>query len=212
MFANPEQLSRAIRNRSEKFGREAHLKMSHAGRVYGPNSKDQYKKAAVLQFIYPVASSYHMVLIKRSSRNPADKHKGQIAFPGGRLEKSDASLMETALREFEEEVGVNANSVQVLGELTQLFIPVSGYVVHPYVAVGKEKPNFKAQIEEVEDIIEVPLDLLLAEETKKSTVLRINDQITLKNVPYYDIFGHIVWGATAMMLSELEHLIKWQKP
>ena len=212
MLSNPENLSRAIRKRPEHFGREAHLKMSHAGRVYDPNSKDRYKQAAVLQFIYPVASSFHMVLIKRSSKNPADKHSGQIAFPGGRLEKGDANLQQTALREFEEEVGVQSDGVQVLGELTRLFIPVSGYVVHPYVALGREKPQFTAQIEEVDDIIEMPLDLLLADETKKFTALNINDQITLKNVPYYDIFGHIVWGATAMMLSELEHLIRWQKP
>ena len=208
MLANPEQLSRAIRNRPERFGREAHLKMSHVGRVYDPDPKEHFKQAAVLQFIYPVATSYHMVLIKRSSKNPADKHKGQIAFPGGRLEKNDANLMETALREFEEEVGVQSNSVQVIGELTRLFIPVSGYVVQPYVAISESKPNFTAQVEEVDDIIEMPLDLLLAEDTKKTTALRINDQITLKNVPYYDIFGHIVWGATAMMLSELEHLMK----
>ncbi len=212
MLANPEQISRAIRNRTEKFGRKAHLKMSHAGRVYDPDPKKKFMQAAVMQFIYPVDSVYHMVLIKRSSKNAADKHKGQIAFPGGRAEKGDASLMETALREFQEEVGVQPNSVQVLGELTPLFIPVSGYQVHPYLAVGKTKPEFTAQIEEVDDIIEMPLKLLLSEETKKTTALEINDHITLKNIPYYDIFGHIVWGATAMMLSELEHLIKGHQP
>ena len=202
-----QQVILALDKHTARDGMTAQLKMAHVQRKLFPNKELSYRESAVIQLLYPVNNRLHMVLIKRSSRNVQDKHKGQIAFPGGKRDKKDRSLQHTALRELREEVGIQGQRINILGRLTELFIPVSNFMVYPYLAYTDEIPEFKKQDSEVDEIIEMPLGMLFDKKLKRKKNLKVSDQVTLKAVPYYDIFGHIVWGATAMMLSEVEHLL-----
>ena len=193
----------ADRLRQPLPGAEAQYKLAHVSRHHAPTPPDDVRQAAVLALFYLKADDWHIVLIERESSNPNDRHGGQIGLPGGKYETSDASLQDTALREAEEEVGVDASRVEVLGALTELYIPVSNFQVNPYVGFTNYTPNFSPQIEEVRAILEVPFRVFQQPEALRSTDLRITPNITLRNVPYFAVQDKIVWGATAMMLSEL---------
>jgi 8-oxo-dGTP pyrophosphatase MutT (NUDIX family) len=166
------------------------------------------KKAAVLLLLYPGvnAREQQLVLIKRIDHNRADHHRGQISLPGGRHEPMDEDLSFTALREANEEVGVNPHNVELIGSLTNLYVPVSNYLIHPYLGVATERPDFRAQPSEVREIIETPLHLLQDPEVRKIGEIATPSQYVLKDVPYFDIFGNVVWGATAMILNEFLNL------
>ena len=166
------------------------------------------QKSGVLILIYPLNKKPHIVLMKRVSY-PGGIHSGQISFPGGRWEKSDRDLTETALREAEEEVGVDISSVKVLGLLSQIYIPPSNFLVQPVVGLVNYRPDFIPDSREVDQLFEVPVSWLLdpANRGKKPIVTRSN--ITLQ-APFFDVEGHSVWGATAMMLSEFLHLAEPQ--
>ncbi len=184
-------------------GREAQYRMAHAVRRQpGPPPADA-SQAAVLALFYPKNDDWHLVLIERESSHPNDRHGGQIGFPGGRVELEDKSLAHAALREAEEEVGAPAHDIQLIGQLTELYIPVSNFLVFPFVGTLDYAPTFVRQETEVRQVLEVPFAAFQDPERQKLTDLRINPQITLQRVPYFDVNGHIVWGATAMMLSEL---------
>ena len=161
----------------------------------------------MLSLFYPKQGDWYLVLIERMSNNLQDRHRGQISFPGGKREKEDDSLLQTALREAEEEVGVPSRLVKPLGKLTELYIPVSNFLVQPFVGFTEKTPSFSPEPLEVKSIIEVPLSLLLDPKTVKTTSIRLTDNMTLQHVPYYDVYGNVVWGATAMMLSELLEII-----
>lgn len=188
-------------------GPEAQYRMAHAVRGTFPNNSESARIACVLLALYPKAGDWHMVLIQRVSSNPNDRHGGQISFPGGGYEEQDANLEAGALREAHEEVGIIPQDVQVLGRLTELFIPVSNFMVHPFIGHLDYAPNFVPQISEVQKIIEVPLATLRNPTTRQITQIRISEKVTLKNVPYFDVQGHVVWGATAMMLNEFLDLL-----
>ncbi len=184
-------------------GRDAQLKMSHKVRKYYHSAPEDAKVACVLALFYPRADTSYMPLIVRDSSNPNDRHGGQIGFPGGKQEEGDKSLEEVALREAEEEIGIVANDVQILGRLTELYIPVSNFVVHPFVGYINYLPKFRPQESEVQSIIEVPFSHFSTPEIVRTKDLKVGQNITLKRVPYFDIHGKVVWGATAMMLNEL---------
>lgn len=183
-------------------GPEAQYRMAHAVRGSYPASSKNARIACVLVALYPKQGDWHIVLIQRVSSNPRDRHGGQISFPGGGYEDSDGSLEQGALREANEEVGIIPEDVNLLGRLTELFIPVSNFVVHPFVGSLNYVPKFVPQISEVHEIIEVPLHALQNPANRLTTEIRLPNNITLKNVPYFDVNGHVVWGATAMMLNE----------
>lgn len=185
-------------------GAAVQYKMAHAARrTPMPAVPDTARQAGVLALFYPKELGWHIVLIERDASNPRDRHGGQISFPGGKFEESDTTLTHTALREAQEEIGVVSSEVQILGALTPLYIPVSNFQVNPVVGFVDYKPQFIPQQQEVHSILEVPFSLFQSPSTVQSTDLRIAQNITLKEVPYYHVFGKIVWGATAMMLSEL---------
>jgi 8-oxo-dGTP pyrophosphatase MutT (NUDIX family) len=165
------------------------------------NPPDHAKVACVLNLLFQKAGAWHMVLIERTE-NPRDRHSGQVSFPGGRYEESDGALENVALREAEEEIGIPASSVHILGQLTDLYIPVSNFLVHPFVGVLQGDPDFKPQTGEVAAIITPPIQLFSQPITKKVIDLPLTQGVTLKDVPYYDVYGAIVWGATAMIISE----------
>ncbi len=134
-------------------------------------------------------------------------HSNQIAFPGGKTEIEDKDLLETALRETHEEVGVFPESVEVVKELSEVYIPPSNYLVQPFLGVYPEPRSFQIQESEVEDIVEVSLSDFLdhsnLSEEKLSTSYAENI-----HVPAFKLNGYTVWGATAMMMSEIKELLE----
>ncbi len=189
-------------------GQEAQFKMAHLARRNAVPPPPNARQAAVLALFFPKNKDWHLVFIERDNSNPNDRHGGQISFPGGKYEEGDASLQYTAIREAHEEVGVHPEKVEIIGELTDLYIPVSNFKVNPFVGFVDYTPTFRPQVEEVSDVLEVPFKLLRDYSIQKTTDLRIANNITLRGVPYFDLFGKVLWGATAMMLSELLEVIK----
>lgn len=167
---------------------------------------DRARLAAVLALIYPDEKDIaKLALILRKTYRGI--HSNQVGFPGGKVEKTDANLEETALRETEEEIGVNRNCISVICPLSDIYIPPSNYKVSPFLGLIDSLPTFIKQDSEVEDIIPINvLDLLEDKNQIEAAVMTSLDREV--NVPAYDFQGHIVWGATAMMLSELKELLK----
>ncbi|WP_010227957.1 NUDIX hydrolase [Gillisia marina] len=163
-------------------------------------------KAGVMALFYPNKDEItNLVLILRKTYKGV--HSNQVGFPGGRLENSDKNLKYTALRETEEEVGIPQSEVRVLKKLTKLYIPPSNFWVHPYVGVVDRTPEFIPQESEVEKILEVNLDHFMDEKNLISQELSTSYAKNIQ-VPAFSLNGHVVWGATAMMLSELKDLLK----
>lgn len=160
------------------------------------------RTAAALLLIYPGEDGPAIPLTVRSSG--LTRHAGQISLPGGASDPGE-TLAETALREAQEEIGIDRTAVQVLGELTPVHVLVSGFTLHPVVAVTHTRPHFAAAAGEVEEIIEVSLARLRdASHIRRST--RVREGVAVE-YPYFDLFGHQVWGATAMVLGEFICLI-----
>ena len=184
-------------------GKDAHFKMSHAVRRHYTKPPKNAKIACVFALFYPKSENWNLILIERESNNSNDKHKGQIGFPGGKLEAFDKSYLDGALRETNEEVGVIPEDINVLGQLTELYIPVSNFLVHPFVGYLDYIPKLVPQESEVRSILEVPFSHFQKPEILQKTDIKIQNNLVLKQVPYYKVHDRIVWGATAMMLSEL---------
>jgi len=167
------------------------------------------REAAVLLLLYPNQapepdqSPLHLILTRRHVYPGA--HSGQVSFPGGRRE-SEESLQTTALRETMEEVGVAPESVQVLGELSSLYIPPSNFCIYPFVGYSPTTPDFRPDAKEVAELIEVPLQLLYDTSIRKQETWHFPDN-SQRLIRFFDIDGHQVWGATAMILSELITLL-----
>ena len=188
-------------------GREAHLRMAHITRRLYVDAPTAARQAAVLLTLFLKNEEWHIVFIERNA-NDRDHHGGQISFPGGKAEPFDGTMLNTALREAEEEVGILREQVKILGNLTELYIPVSNFQVHPFLAYLDAPPTYQLQVEEVNDVLEVPLSHFQQQGTRSVTDIRINSQITLKNVPYFGLQGRVIWGATAMMLNELMEMVE----
>jgi 8-oxo-dGTP pyrophosphatase MutT (NUDIX family) len=159
------------------------------------------RDGAALLLIYPHGESLHLALTVRGSglRN----HTGQVSLPGGRVDAGE-SFEAAALREAQEEVGVEPAVVEVLGRLTPLHIPVSGFLLHPVVGFTSMRPAFQRAEWEVARIIEAPVSVLSdpAATKRERRTRTVQGQPIDVTVPYYDIDGEKVWGATAMVLSE----------
>lgn len=159
------------------------------------------RSAAVLLLFYPNEASWDFPVIHRSEYIGA--HSNQIALPGGKLEKLDANLQETALRETEEEIGVPKSMIKVLGELSTIFIPHSNFLVHPFIGISNQKPDFQLDKREVKKIISISTSSFLALEPTHSEV-----PVNGKNIkaPGFKIDNEFIWGATASILSEFRNL------
>jgi 8-oxo-dGTP pyrophosphatase MutT (NUDIX family) len=184
-------------------GESAQIKMAHPARYQGQTIPDSAILAGVLALFFPKNEQWNLVFIERVSHNAKDVHKGQISFPGGRFDEGDGHAGQTALREAQEEIGVNPQDITLLGALTELYIPVSNFHVRPYVGFLDYAPRWQAQETEVADILEVPFTHFQNPQHVKMKDLVINPSFTLSNVPYFDLGGRILWGATAMIVSEL---------
>jgi 8-oxo-dGTP pyrophosphatase MutT (NUDIX family) len=159
------------------------------------------RKAGVMMLFYPKGGETHLVLIVRNSYEGV--HSSQIAFPGGKHEKEDVNLEQTALRETYEEIGVKPNKINVLKAFTQLYIPPSNFMVHPFLGICNEEITFYPDSKEVATIIELPLITFLSESIVVSATINTSYAKSI-DVPVFKIDEHLVWGATAMMLSELK--------
>lgn len=157
------------------------------------------RAASVLILLYPYNESVYTVFMQRPDYNGV--HGGQISFPGGKQEPSDKNAIHTAIREAKEETGVNPEEITVLGTLTPLFIPVSNILVTPVVAWINEKPHFSHDAEEVVFLFDADLKRFYDTTLVKVKPVKIGTE-TL-DVKYYDYEGHMIWGATAMILHEL---------
>ena len=158
-----------------------------------------------MMLFYPKNDETHLVLIVRNAYNGV--HSSQIAFPGGKYEISDVNFEETALRETEEEVGVSSEKIEIVKHFTPMYIPPSNFLVHPFLGIAKEELSFFPDIREVADIIELPLSVFLNDEIIIETTLSTSYAANVL-VPAFNIQNHIVWGATAMILSELREVLK----
>jgi 8-oxo-dGTP pyrophosphatase MutT (NUDIX family) len=187
-------------------GEEAQNKMSPVDSAQYRTPRDDHKTACVMILLFPKNKEWHLCLIERTDSNPDDKHAGQISFPGGQLSDIDDSLEDCALRETQEEIGVMPETIGILGGLSPIYVFVSNFVVHPFVGFTTEYPNYIKQESEVTNIIEVPLKHFVKAKNKGSDDMNVRG-IELPKVPYYDVYGHKLWGATAMIMSEFEHLL-----
>lgn len=164
------------------------------------------KKAAVVALFYPNSQDKTNLLLILRNTYPGI-HSNQVGLPGGKAEKTDKDLLFTALRETEEEVGVSPEKVEIVKPLSELYIPPSNFVVSPFVGLYKEKQEFIRQQEEVKALIEVSLADLMDERSLINEVLSTSYAKQME-VPAFKLAGYTVWGATAMMLSEIKDLFR----
>jgi len=166
------------------------------------------RTGAVMALIYPVNNIPHILFIERPVYDGV--HSGQIAFPGGQIEHSDASILDAALRETKEEVGIEPNLISVAGPLTEVFVFASNFMVYPFVGVMDKIPSLILEKNEVASILEIPLYKLMTPDIIKEKPIKNALGFTLM-APYYDLDGKTLWGATAMMVSELCAILKTQE-
>jgi 8-oxo-dGTP pyrophosphatase MutT (NUDIX family) len=194
------------RLRAPKPGLASQLKMvpehRHTDKTY-LEAGDSCNKAGVLVLLYPQHGRLQVVLTRRTDK--VAHHQAQISFPGGHQD-SHESILETALRETEEELNVAPSSVRILGELTPLYVPPSNYCIYPVVAAAESRPDFHPSPHEVAEVLEVPLDHLLDEKNIRQEVWPLRGLDV--RVPFYVFQGHKIWGATAMIMAELLDLIR----
>jgi 8-oxo-dGTP pyrophosphatase MutT (NUDIX family) len=187
----------------------AHVKMAPLERLpileVGFTNVKNARQAAVMMLFYPKNGITHLVLIQRNTYPGV--HSSQIAFPGGKVETSDMNLQETALRETYEEIGVPMNKIRVIKEFTSVYIPPSNFMVFPFLGITSSELAFTLQEDEVAGILEVPLTTLL-DDTIVLTKKIATSYADLIDVPVFQFGEHAVWGATAMMLSELKEALK----
>jgi 8-oxo-dGTP pyrophosphatase MutT (NUDIX family) len=191
------------------FASIAHEKMSPSNRVELLKNLDintiNPKKAAVLMLFYPKEGNTHLVLIHRTSYYGV--HSSQIAFPGGKPEVQDKNLEATALRETHEEIGIHPSKIEVIRSFTEVYIPPSNFMVYPFMGISNQELEFQRQEDEVAGIIELSLAEFLDERIIESKIMQTSYAGSIQ-VPGFVVDKHFVWGATAMMLSELKETLK----
>jgi 8-oxo-dGTP pyrophosphatase MutT (NUDIX family) len=184
-------------------GIEAQIRLSPHGRS-NIDKDTAGKDSAVLIVLYEYNRNKHTLFIKRADYNGV--HSGQVSLPGGMFKQHDKILSNTALRETKEETGIPENKIQIVGSLTSLYIPVSGITVYPYVGFCLEKPELNPDPFEVKYMIEANVEELLDPCNQKYKIMQVGDSEI--EIPYFDIQGEHIWGATAMIMSEFLEIIK----
>ena len=210
MHALPDALRRRL---SQPLpGLEAQLRMAPRPLMRpDPALEPGLRPAAALLLIYPYADAWHVPLTVRGSG--LRHHTGQVSLPGGRLDHPGESVEDAALREAFEEIGVVPTEVEILGRLTAIPVIVSGHLLQPVVGVTLKRPAFSLAVSEVERLIELPVSRLLEPDAVAwEERVRMLPPHGMMNVPYFEVDGARVWGATAMVLAEFTALIDVAAP
>lgn len=183
-------------------GSISHRKMLPPNRVLkaAPEEKSKVKYSSVLLLLFIENDELTVCLIKRAGH--MQHHAGQVALPGGRIEKGETAI-ETALRETYEEIGIQPEQIEILGSLSEFYVEISQFQIRPFIGWIQKKPEFKLNYNEVEKTILFPIKKFKApfDEIKLET---ISGKL---NVPCIQFEGEIIWGATAMILSEFSDVI-----
>jgi 8-oxo-dGTP pyrophosphatase MutT (NUDIX family) len=188
-------------------GDNAHQQMM--AQPIGQRFKMEYekppRKGAVMIVLYPDAGKIYFPLMQRPPYQGI--HGGQVSLPGGKMEDSDDSLVETAIRETFEEIGVKISDNNVIGSLSDLNVTASNFIVKPVISVLDKKPDFVKDPREVEAIFKAEVQHLIHPQTLQEKELTVAQTVRLK-APFFDIEERVVWGATAMILSEFVEILK----
>jgi 8-oxo-dGTP pyrophosphatase MutT (NUDIX family) len=179
-----------------------------AGEIDRWAKPDDCREAGVLLLLYPHTSNgraaeLHLALTRRTEYPGV--HSGQISLPGGRREGRE-SRRAAALREAMEEVGVRPDRLELIGQLSPLYTPPSNFCIYPYVAFSNNRPDFQLEPQEVAELLEAPLSLLMSPAIRREEIWHF-EKYGPRRVPFFDIDGHKVWGATAMILGEFLALL-----
>lgn len=187
-------------------GKAAQNRMTPVTRKKYPADPDLSKArtSSVLALFYPEEESVQLVFIKRPVYNGV--HSGQIAFPGGGLEKHDKDTLDTALRETREEIGIPEEDIRVIGKLSDLYIPPSNFLVHPYVGYLNSSPDFQPDPQEVSEIFSLDIHKLMDDKCLQHR--EVSGKSYSFTVPCFYMDDRLIWGATSMMLSELLEVIR----
>ena len=191
-------------------GIQAQILMSSSERKKFINNFKNYElnsfKASVLICVYQNKDGDACFSLMQRPENEGI-HSGQICLPGGKREKFDDSNWNTSIRETQEEIGLKAKSMKFVKPLSSIYIPPSNFMVYPFIAIYNKTPNFKIDDKEVRKVFDVPFEKLLDDSLKISIDIS-NEYMKERGVPAYNFYNNIVWGATAMILSEFEFLLK----
>jgi 8-oxo-dGTP pyrophosphatase MutT (NUDIX family) len=162
------------------------------------------KIGGVLLLINPADDGLKIIFTLRKQYDGT--HSGQMSFPGGKREEGDIDIIHTALRETHEEIGVPSDGIQVIGRLSELYIPPSNFLVYPTVGVLKQETVFVKEEYEVEEIIEIPLSFFMDEKSRTTTRIKVMGNTEVE-VPAYVYDKYVIWGATAIMMSEFVYIL-----
>jgi 8-oxo-dGTP pyrophosphatase MutT (NUDIX family) len=190
-------------------GEAAHLDVIPINRPISSKAlkeAEYFRESGVALILVEKQDNLQCILMRRSV-HPGSPHSGQIALPGGKKEDYDVDLEATARRETMEEIGIELNQDSLLGLLTPIYIPVSKFKVQPYIYHYKGQLNFKLDPLEVDDVFLFDIDLLKSNDIIKRKEILLSQGYRQKGVPYFDISDEIVWGATAMIISEFRQLL-----
>jgi 8-oxo-dGTP pyrophosphatase MutT (NUDIX family) len=203
-------MSSAFISQLENFLREQELPGLKAQLLMAPRGRDftwpadEVMHAAVMLILFKRNSTFRLILTRRHDYD--GPHSGQVSLPGGKTDPKDRGFEFTALRETHEEVGIRPEELRIIGKLTDLFIPVSRYMVHPYISYSEIIPLCEPDPGEVKYILEVKLDDLLDEQNRKTKTMNLKG--IDYEIPFLALKGETVWGATAMILSEFIEIVR----
>ena len=186
----------------------SHLKMAPPFRKHLLElTKTNYynsKKAGVNILFHPNNNKVYFTLILRNKYKGV--HSNQIGLPGGRFENEDKDIFQTALRETNEEIGVNSNKITLIKKLNNIYVPPSNYDIFPFMVYTADKVEFIIDKNEVQEVINIEIDQLINSRVVKTKASQISNRQIDALVPAYKLGGHYVWGATAMILSEVKDI------
>jgi 8-oxo-dGTP pyrophosphatase MutT (NUDIX family) len=190
-------------------GMQVQLRMTSNRRVREMmefRQSEQAIKSSVLVLLFPGRENAQPTFVVTLRPTYEGIHSGQISLPGGRFELTDENLMQTALRETDEEIGMDPAEVTIIGQLTELYIPPSNYLVQPFVGFTSGSPVFNPQPKEVEQIIEIPVRQLLDEKNVREKEISVAG--IQFSAPSFVIGRTTIWGATAMILNEFKEILR----